>query len=407
MLFRNIRNQAEEKQENNIASLFGGRPPEQSLKGEKALKVEVVYACIRILSGAVGKLPIKVYQDKDGKKKASDHYLYRLLKVRPNEFMSSIDFFECLEVQRNLHGNAFAYIDFEKKGKDKGKIKGLYPLDSSAVEIYVDKNKYLDTINTLWYVVTTENGEQVKLKSSEILHFKHVSIDGIQGISPIDALKHNISNAAKSSEYINNFYSNGMQSKGILHYVGDLDDKSKQNFRKHFEKMSSGLKNAHRISLLPVGYQYTPLTVKLADAQFLENNQLTIRQIAATFGIKNHQLNDLSNATHTNITEQQREFYIDTLMEILSKYEQELNFKLFTDADIADGYYVWFNSDAITRADIKTRYEAYRIGVQGGFLTPNEIREKEELMNCDGGDDLYANGSFIRLKDIGSEVENE
>jgi HK97 family phage portal protein len=167
--------------------------------------------------------------------------------------------------------------------------------------------------------------------------------------------------------------------------------------------MANGLKNAHRISLLPYGYQFQPIKMTLADAQFIENYNLTIRQIAAAFGVKNHQLNDLDRATHTNISEQQREFYIDTLMEILTKYEQEMMFKLFTTGEIDAGFYLRFNADAITRADIKTRYEAYRIGVQGGFKTPNEARELEEDEPLPGGDDLYANGAFVRLVDVGKE----
>src|SRR5690606_1029781 len=114
-----------------------------------------------------------------------------------------------------------------------------------------------------------------------------------------------------------------------------------------------GLKNANRVSLLPVGYQYQPLSLKMTDAQFLENTELTIRQIAAAFGVKMHQLNELSRATHTNVEYQQREFYVDTLMDILTGYEQELSYKLFTDEELNEGYYIKFNVDAILRADQK------------------------------------------------------
>src|SRR5690606_42161207 len=84
------------------------------------------------------------------------------------------------------------------------------------------------------------------------------------------------------------------------------------DLRKRFEQMASGLKNAHRIVPMPLGFQYQPLSHTLADAQFLENTELTIRQIANAFGIKMHQLNDLSRATHTNIEEQQNACYVAT-----------------------------------------------------------------------------------------------
>ena len=145
----------------------------------------------------------------------------------------------------------------------------------------------------------------------------------------------------------------------------------------------------------------------MADAQFLENTELTIRQIAAAFGIKMHQLNDLERATHTNISEQQRQFYIDTLMAILTMYEQELTYKLLLDSELNKGYYCKFNVDAITRADIKTRYEAYRIGVQGGFLKPNEVRAREEMESAEGGDVLLVNGNMVPITEAGAAYKKK
>ena len=53
-----------------------------NVKGKNALKEATVFACIRILSESVAKLPIKIYQDIGGIKKATDHPLYTLIKAR-------------------------------------------------------------------------------------------------------------------------------------------------------------------------------------------------------------------------------------------------------------------------------------------------------------------------------------
>jgi HK97 family phage portal protein len=169
--------------------------------------------------------------------------------------------------------------------------------------------------------------------------------------------------------------------------------------------MANGLKNANKVALLPIGYQFQPISLTMADAQFIENTQLTIKQIATAFGIKNHQLNDLDRATHTNIVEQQREFYIDTLLPILTMYEQELTYKLFLQSEIEQGYYVKFNVDAILRSDIKTRYEAYRVGIQSGFITPNEARAMEEKEPLEGGDRLLVNGNMMPIEMAGEQYK--
>lgn len=374
-----------------------------NVNGKNALKEATVFACIRILSEAVAKLPIKIYQDQGGIKKATDHYLYSILKTRPNPFMSSFNFFTCVEAQRNTYGNSYASIEYDNRGK----VKAIWPMESNRVEIWIDDKGILNSNNRLWYIVNLENGKQVKLRPEQVLHFKGFTLDGLSGITPLTYLRTLVENGKSSEEYVNKFFSNGMQTKGIVQYVGDLDQKAEEVFRNKFEQMSNGLKNAHRISLLPLGYQFQPISLSMADAQFLENTELTIRQLAAAFGIKMHQLNDLERSTHTNIGEQQRQFYIDTLMAILTMYEQELAYKLLLDSELNKGYYCKFNVDAITRADIKTRYEAYRVGVQGGFLKPNEVRAREEMEAAEGGDVLLVNGNMVPITEAGAAYKKK
>jgi len=385
-----------------LLELLGIEVDEISYRGKNALKEATVFACIRILADAVGKLPIKTYQDKEGKQSAAGHYLAPLLKLRPNPWMGSRDFFKCLEVQRNIHGNAYAWLEIKTKGRNAGRVTGMYPLDATRVKIYIDDVGLLPGKGKLWYTYTDNKGTEYRIDPDEMLHFKGLTFDGIVGLTPLEQLKSTIENAGAASQYLNNSFKTGLQTKGIIHYVGDLSPDAQKTFREKFESMASGLKNANRVSLLPIGYQFQPLSLTMHDAQFLENTQLTIKQIAAAFGVKNHQLNDLDRATHTNISEQQREFYIDTLMDILTGYEQELTYKLFTQKELDDGYYIKFNVNAILRADPKTRYEGYRIAIQSGFLTANEVRALEELEAKEGGDRLLINGNMVPIEDAGA-----
>jgi HK97 family phage portal protein len=372
-----------------------------NVKGKNALKEATVFACIRVRSSGVAKLPLKVYQD-DGTaiRKATDHYLYPMLKLRPNPYMTMATFLRTIEVQSCLYGNAYILPEFGKAGR----VTGLYPIDAANVQVWVDNVGLLGSKNRMWYILNVA-GEQRKLAADEIIHIKGLTTDGLVGIAPLDYLKYLVENGASATRFINQFYRQGLQTKGVVQYVGDLDEPAKKRFREKFEEMSSGLKNAHRIALMPIGYQFQPISLTMADAQFLENTELTIRQIANAFGIKMHQLNDMSRATHTNIEEQQREFYAETLQDILTEYEQELTYKLLLDSEIKQGFYLKFNVDAILRADIKTRFEAYRIGVQGTFMTPNQVRALEEWPAEDGGSKLLVNGNMRPIDQVGT-VQN-
>ena len=362
-----------------------------SISGKKALKENTVYICTKIRAESIGKLSLKVYKEREEYK---EHELYYLLKYKPNSLMNSINFWKCIEAQRTLKGNAYAYIERNKKGQ----VTGIYPIDSDNVTKVVDDSNFLSSLSKVWYIVIDNKGIKHKLYSDEILHFiGDITLDGLIGIAPLEYLKCTVENGRATQEFVNKFFKNGLSTKGVIQYVGDLDEKAKRTFRKEFESMSNGLENAHSVSLLPLGYQFQPLSLSMADAQFLENSKLTKREIAAAFGMKSYHLNDLERATFNNLTEQQKDFYITTLQPSLTNYEQEMQDKLFSQYETLKDVRVEFNVDTILRSDIKTRYESYRIGIQSGFLSPNEVRKKENLPAKEGGDELLANGNMIPI----------
>lgn len=370
-----------------------------NIKGENALKEATVYTCIKIRAESVSKLPLKLYKGRDEYK---THELYNILKNRPNPYMSSINFWKCIETQRGLKGNAYAYIERNSKGK----IIGLYPIDSSNVQLVIDDECLLSRDTKLWYIVTV-NGIKYKLYPDEILHFVgDITLNGMVGIPPIDYMRCIVENAKASQEYMNQFFKNGLTVKGIIQYIGELSQKAKNTFKKEFEEMSNGLKNAHSISMLPIGYQFQPISLSMADAQFLETCNLTKREIASIFGVKSHQLNDLERATFTNISEQQKDYYVSTLQPSLQTYEQELEYKLLSEYEIIkNDVHCEFNVDSILRSSKKERYETYRIGIQGGFLSANEARMKENLPPKEGGDQLIINGSMLPLDLAGAQYK--
>lgn len=387
---------------NSLAEWFGLAADGLNVSGEKSLNEITVYTCVKILSEALGKLPLKIYQDTNGGKKAAKHYLAPLLKYRPNPYMSAIDFWKTMETARSIHGNAYAWKDTQTR---TGKILGFYPLDSSKMKIVVDDAGLLSGKNKIWYVYTDGAGKQHKINPDEILHFKGLTTNGIIGLSPIETLKGTIENGKAAGNFLNSAFKNGMTTSGIVQYVGDLGNEERRVFREQFEEMSSGLKNANRITLMPVGYKYEPIALKLTDAQFLENTKLTIQQLTAAFGIKLHQVNYLEKTSYASTSEANREFYVDTLMSILAVYEQELVHKCFTDAEIREGYYLKFNADVILRADTKNRYEAYAQSIQNGFKTPNEIRAMEEDEPMEGGDKLLINGNYMPITMAGAAYQ--
>jgi HK97 family phage portal protein len=370
------------------------------LEGVSANKAKeaTFFTCLRILSDNMSKLPIKMYKEtSDGIQKANEHYLYSKLKLRPNKNMSSSDYWKMVEYQRNYYGHSVVVVETDPI---HGKVLGLHPLEMDKVTIWVDDARIIGKDYGVWFVYQSHHGEY-KFKSDQVLHFKAMTRDGITGMAIKDYLKTTVENLQYGSDYTNRFFKGGLSAKAVLQYTGDIEEVGMNRLKARFEKMANGMDNVGKILPVPVGFTFSTINSTMADAQFFENMNLSVRQIAAAFGVKQHQVNDLTGAKFNNVQQQSEEFYRDTLHPILTMYEQEMTYKLLTEEEIKAGMFIQFNVDALLRTDIKTRYEAYKVGIDGGFIMPNEAREKEDLPKAEGGDKLIVNGTMQPLEMVG------
>lgn len=368
---------------------------------DKDARSEATYfACLKILSEAVGKLPLKLLQKtkKDGVIEATKHPLYNVVRNRPNRFMTSSTFWSTNEYYRNHFGNAVSMI------VGYGKEMQLIPLDYSKLEIWYDDGKLLSEIPDVWYLYNA--GEKYyKLSSEQVLHFKtSITENGIKGLSVREMLKSTIEGNQKSQKMQNALYDTGFTAKAVVQYTGSLNDENAKKFLQNIENYAKGNVDAGKgLVPIPLGSTLTPLNTKLTDNEFLELKKYSALQIAAAFGIKPVQINDYSKSSYASSENQNLAFLVDTLLFILKQYEEELNYKLLSDLELKQGYFFKFNTGMLLRADMKTQIESITQAISNGLYTPNEGRAYLDLEAKDGGDSLIVNGSMIRVEQVGSQ----
>ena len=78
-----------------------------------ALSEATYFACLKVLSESIGKLPLKLQQQTEGQgiRTAREHPYYRMLNQRPNRYMTASVFWSTMELCRNHCGNGYAWID--------------------------------------------------------------------------------------------------------------------------------------------------------------------------------------------------------------------------------------------------------------------------------------------------------
>lgn len=377
---------------------------------EEMLSEATYFACMKVLSESIGKLPLKLlqYNDKNGVRNARENPYYKIVHDRPNPYMTSTNFWSTVEYNRNHYGNAYVLIDTKKSGKDKGKTT-LWILESKDVEVWYDNGKLIKDQPDIYYIYNSPAGRLV-FGSEEILHFKSSNtLDGYVGISVADQLKSTIKGNQKAQKLINKMYDSGFTAKAVLQYTGSLSDENAQAFVKGIEEYAKGSlkdKGIENIIPIPVGSNLTPLNVKLADNQFIEVKQYSALQIASAFGIKPTQIGDYTKSSYASAEAQQLSFYIDTLLYIIKQYEEELTYKLLSDEDVEKGYHFKFNVAVILRADLKTQIDSLSKAVNSFLYTPNEARALLDLESKDGGDELLGNGASIPVRYAGYQYIN-
>ena len=368
-----------------------------------ALSEATYFACIKVLSEAIGKLPLRIMEatPDTGVAPMLRHRYYRTLNERPNRFMSASVFWTYMEFCRQHYGNAYALIDERDPLHPQ-----LWPFDPEKMEVYYDNVRLLSEQPDVWYLYNTASGP-VTYGSEEILHFRaHQTVDGLVGVPVREQLATTIQGNVKAQKMLNKMYDSGMTAKAVLQYTGGLDDKKVATLVKGIEAYANGSmkdKGVENIIPVPLGFQLTPLNVKLADSQFLEVKQYSALQIAAAFGVKPYQVGDYTKSSYASAEAQQLSFLVDTLLFTIKQYEEELGWKILSDADAADGISPKFNTSVLLRTEFQSMVTTLATAVQSFLFTPNEARERLDLPHKEGGDSLLGNGNAIPVQFAGSQ----
>jgi HK97 family phage portal protein len=126
------------------------------------------------------------------------------------------------------------------------------------------------------------------------------------------------------------------------------------------------------------------------DAQLLQIMELTQYDIAMRFGVPPHMIGLTSKTTSwgSGIEQMGIGFITYTLQRYLTMWQDSIRRDLLGQEDPT--LYVRFNPAGLVRGDIKTRYLAYAVGRQWGWLSANDIRAWEDMNPIDGqGGDVY------------------
>jgi HK97 family phage portal protein len=354
----------------------------QSVSGEvvteeTALTYSAVWNAVTLISGTTASLPLHLMiTDGRSKRRAVEQSVYPVLQTRYNPYMSAMAGRECLASHALTWGNGYAEIVYDEVGN----IVELWPIPPNRCTPQMSDGK-------LVYEITIPNsGEQIILPWERVLHIPGFGFDGFVGYSPIAMSRKSIALGMAMETFGSLYFGQGTHPGVVVKHPGKMDPSAHANLKQSLSDVYSGLGQSHRLMLLEDGMDMEKVGIPPEDSQFIESRAFQIPEICRWYNLPPHKLKDLTKSSFNNIEAEQSSFVTDSILPWLIRFEQNYQMQLLTKRQVKQGFYFKHVIEGLLRANAKDRAEFYKIMLNNGVFSINEVREKEDMNPVEGGD---------------------
>lgn len=353
--------------------MYAGQPATsgENVSPESAMRCAAVFACVRVLSESEAQLPLILYERTgEGKRRATEHHVHRLLNVAPNPWQTAFEFREMMMGHACLRGTGYAY----KAGS--GEFMRLIPLRPDQITEEKD-GEGAPTFKML------RSGAFVDVPRDRIFALR----GPFGGMSPVEAYRESVGLTLAVMRQQGASFKHGAKFAGYLRKPeGSMSDNARKNLRESFDSEHSG-GNAWKTPLLEEGLEWIQVGMTAEDAATIETRKMSRSEIASIFRVPPHKIGDMGGATFSNIEHQAIEFVTDTMLPWCKRWEQTIARDLLTEPE-RQKFYAEHLMDALLRGDTASRYAAYKNAINDGWMNRNEVRELENRDRAEGLDEF-------------------
>lgn len=358
-----------------------GNPPPGADRAAPSLYgtgLPVVTRCTQLIAESIAAMPWKTYRGRDNLTAPTwitDPQLQRpdgripgsdvLLPVR----FSNVEFWSQAITSYLWWGEAMIYTPRvrDDDGQPTGPIVApLYALHPGKVD--------LDEETGQWVVDDPDTGEDYVLDPRELLIVRNLVRPGRKrGLGVIGAHAAALGFYAGVRGYADNLFQRGVPNGYLKSSKPDLDPAQAKRLKDAWMRAHGG--DQKSIAVLNATTDFQPLQLDPQTTQFIDLKRLEAWEIATMFGLPPSKLgiNMGQSNTYTNLAEDNTAFVQDSLLPVARKFEAAI------DALLPRGTSLKIDFRQILRGDTTSRYQAYQVGLDAGFLTIDEVRDAEDL----------------------------
>ena len=341
---------------------------------EGSISWSALYAGVSYVSEDVGKVPFGMYERvQRGKEPAPDHWLHAKLHDQPNTIQSALEWREMMTAWSIMRGLGIS----EQRGAGRTmEIVPLHPdlLKANPTKTGVLRYDYRDPLQD----------NRVRTILAEDL----VILRWRLGRGIVDIGRETIGLQLAIQRHAGTLFSRGARHQGVVSRPPNTPwvDTERQAFRQALEEYGTGGPRAGRPLLLEDGMTWENSSMSAQESELLGQLRWGVAEASRLIRIPPHKLFELERSTNNNIDRQSIDYVVDSLMGPAKRWEQTVYRDLLSPVERIR-FFAEHTLDALMRGDPEARGKAFALAVQWGWMTRNEVREKENLNTLPGLDD--------------------
>lgn len=345
-----------------------------------------VYVVVNKLAKATARLPLPVYErGEKGRTRTDEHPMAKLL-AKPNPGMTGYDLWLWTSSTKDIYGDTFWL-----KQRRAGQVVGLYPLHPSSMTL--DDGRW-----------NFDNGKLRlnDIPDADLVRFRSFHPDSLsRGLSPLEPLRSTLENEWSARTATSSFWQRGARPGMALSHPGQLSEPAQARLKAQMDSISAGADKTGVTVVLEEGMEPKVMTLTAEEAQYIETRKLNREEVCAAYDVPPPVVHILDRATFSNITEQMRSMYRDTMGGRLPGLEAAIELDLRAAEWPNDDIYSEFLMDEVLRGDFETRQDALN---KASHMTIAEKRRVENLPYIEGTDRIFLNTATMPLDAIDAQA---
>ena len=326
-----------------------------SITREQALSIPSVAANVDFISNCIAAMPVKLYKRKDGHvEEVTDDTRVSLLNNDTGDTLDAFQMKKALVTDYLLGKGGYCFIQ-----RNKNDVTGLYYVQDDYVVINYD----FQPIYKTYVIYVYENQYQ----PYEFIKLLRNTQTGAWGVGILEELNKALETSFETMKYQLGLVKTGGNKRGFLKSENKLTDAAMTELKSAWRRLYAN--NTESVVVLNKGLDFKEASNTSVEMQLNETVDTLNNEIDKIF----HIYKDFN------------ETFKFAIYPIVKAFETALNRDLLLEKEKTK-YFFEFDVKEIIKADIKSRYEVYRMSKECQMTTINERRRMENMNEIEGGD---------------------